>query len=545
MNVIEEAAMRSRMQARGALVNAMAPPLHTPLTSPAPMHPVYVPSIPFLPLLPQQALPQQAHTAAPSQSAHINPTSASVDALARPATSPASSATLGAGTQPFPSSVTTMDRCRSLKERIHDRRGSATQRLELGAEPTKDVYAHSAPFPPSAVYEVERVSMNRSNPNFTPTANSNISQDILRHLSSAKLVDRNGRQDDQHDKDVLLMATECASVVRELQDQLAGEKHRSAELENLLRKCETEVKAARDAAEASEKARQQWAERHAALDAVYQMEKRQWSEILTAERQQGANTNQEQINHLILEHRSLIDSTQSEAKNQQLRADRLQADCDRFQHVIHELKEQLNANSTAVSTSSTAVDKLTRELLLAKQQATFISTGYKKQDGELRALRQQVAAQAEELAKYRAIAAEHAVLVAQRNDANARLEAMHHQVAENPILKAELAALKEAHSKLTVEFESKSARAAELKEILDDIRNQANDAYLQTKGFNNMADAMSPARMGGDPMLAGMLGGYNNAMADAHLESLRREIELERQRAEDEKRRWKERVEGR
>lgn len=524
-----EEAMRIRMEARGralAASNTGTVPLsHTqPLVSVQHVQP-------FIPYVPAPCVQLSAPTAAASEW---------IEAVAHAMQDPPPQIPRA----PTSSSVQTLERCKSLKERIGERAASASacsasdlsfRVSELTfPEPTRDVYAHAMPFPPTAVYEVERVAVGTSGvaPLISPPSPVNYGnpQEILRHMGRTRLIDTR----DDNSKGVLLMATECAAVVRDFQAQLEAERRKCLDLSDLLRKAQAELSAEKDARDCAQREGHQWSERHAALEAVYQLEKRQWVEALATERQVGVTANNEAVGSVVAEHRSLVEVAQLDAMTQKRRADKLLADNERLEHVLRELKEHMATNAAIATTSGGTVDRLTKELLLAKQQATFISTGYKKQDSELRALREQVASQSEELVRYRAMAAEQAILVAQRDDANLRLEAMHAQVAENPRLRAELTSLRDAHARLTVDFEEKASKAAELKEILDDIRKQANNAYVQTMGFNTMADATSPGR--GDVSL--QIVAPNASQYSAEIERLRQEIESEQRRAEDEKRRW-------
>ena len=439
------------------------------------------------------------------------------------------------------STVANMDRCRSLKERIHERLErpatipgarpsyypgpslnmsySALPRptTMLPYEATKDMYAHEVPFPVKTVYEVTPIP----NPQSVPieTEAGRIPETLLLAAESAALVqsleERLGqallkisRIEGEHntvliEKETLvtkLVIAEKEILSLNARNEELGKQNAATRLE-----CQTEIDALKVA--------------HGATVA----------KALDDERAAGAMS---------------LTRVAGETSAAEARVTALLTDKARLEELVTELRNQLTQNAQTLQISTQTVKSLTSELLQAKQQSSFVSGGYKKLEADLRAANALVCAKDAEIAALKPVADEmpalrEALSVAQRDLGLINATATNLRGAD-----AEVMRLRDIITRLERDVGDKDLKLGELKAHVDHMRQQANTAYLHAKGFNAQngmgggAEYVDPCPVHG----GGMTPAGLNVSQGNPLDTLRREVELEAQRFQEESRRWKSRL---
>lgn len=423
-----------------------------------------------------------------------------------------------------PNSVESFSRCRSLKDRVHDRMVRGYQNSHptflpppLVYEGTKDMYSHEMPFPVKTVYEVQ----------------------TLPNPSTAPIETRSGYR-----PETLLLAAESAALVQTLEDRLGHALHRIANLENeldlertqkdtlttKLMIADKEILAYQ--ARNDELLRQAEAIRRECQDSIDALKIAHGNtvkDIEAGERKAGADA---------------VKKVQQVGAGFEGRVQELLVDKKRLEELVSELRNQLAQNATSLQVSTQTVRQLTTELLQAKQQSTFVSSGYKKIETDLRAANALIVAKDTELTVTRK-ATKDLVALTDVHDKTAKEHAeMKEKLAKLQGAEVENKKLKEDLGKLEKETTEKDLRLGELKAHVDQVRSQANAAYLHAKGFQMQQQYQDP--MLSDPLCpvhGGGGGGGRDAGLNVSVDALRREVELEGQRVKDEQRRWKSRLE--
>ena len=457
-----------------------------------------------------------------------------------------------AGTLPPPppqrtapnTSVVSYDRCRSLKDRIHDRLGRRTPSPAAANqpapyrtapyraphpstppaedEPTKDVYYHERPFPVASVLEVERMT----------------------GLPLRSINDENGtggRVRDDPSKEVLLMATECAGIVNDLKQRLATIEVENADLRDQLDGKTALLTVAEDRVATLLREKENDGIRIAGLQDDIERGQANFREELERERGLGDNNRAAAVQDLEGHHNNALDNLRRALQQSNSSVNDLQADKRRLEEMNNELRFQLSNNARSVESNTDCVDRLTKELVLAKQQTSFISVGYKRQEAELTRLRGITQKDAAELERLRSLEAAHFQLQNDHSSLRTLFESQQEDVAAAPELRDEVATLRERSSRLEATLVSRDERIQELKELVDQIRSQASAAYQHARGFNNEAAQHNPAGLnGGDAGYPPRRGGN-----DAELTQLMDEVRKEERRADEERQRWRDRMDAR
>lgn len=433
---------------------------------------------------------------------------------------------------PGPTTTQNIDRCRSLKDRIHDRlvRPQSMSGAPYLYEGTKDLYTHEMPFPVNTVYEVQQIP----NP------------------ASVAIETRNG-----HVPQTLLLAAESAALVQTLEDRLGNALRKISMLENDLELEKTQKETLSTRLTVADKeilalnARNEELQKQAEairkecqlnIDNIRKDHAEQIDKVTKGERTNGA---------------SAVKKVEETSKVLEERIKTLTSDKSRLEEMVSELKNQLSQNAQSLQISTQTVKSLTHELLQAKQQSTFVSSGYKKLEMDLRAANALIVTKDTELTVTRASAKELAALKETHSKASIGLAEKEKKLAAFGAADEENKKLKEALAKMEKEMAEKDARLGELKSHVDQVRQQANAAYLHAKGFAFGDDGMYGS---GSPMMSGgmqqpcpvhgatvtntSVGGVaSGASNPAIAEALRREIEIEGNRFKEETKRWKQRLE--
>lgn len=423
-----------------------------------------------------------------------------------------------------PNSVESFSRCRSLKDRVHDRMVRGFQHSSptflpppLIYEGTKDMYAHEVPFPVKTVYEVQQLA----NPTTVP------------------IETRSGYR-----PETLLLAAESAALVQTLEDRLGHALQRIAMMENDLDLERTQKDTATTKLMIADKeilalqARNEELLRQAgairrecqeSIDAIKIAHSNSIKDVEAGERKAGAEAVKkvQQVGHGL------------EGKVQELLVDK-----KRLEEMVTELRTQLAQNAQSLQISTQTVRQLTSELLQAKQQSTFVSSGYKKIETDLRAANALIVAKDTELTVTRKATKDLVALTDVHGKVTKEHAEMKEKLAKLNAADTENKKLKEDLSKLEKDTADKDLRLGELKAHVDQVRSQANAAYLHAKGFQ-MQQPYHQDPMMSDPScpVHGGASGGHNAGLNVSVDALRREVELEGQRVKEEQRRWKSRLE--
>jgi hypothetical protein len=413
-------------------------------------------------------------------------------------------------------SVSSMERCRSLKDRIHDR--IARPMTPTSSDGTKDIYTHEAPFPVQTVYEVQRIP----NPQSVP------------------IETKSG-----HQPDMLLLASESAHLVRSLEDRLGSALHRISVLEE-----EREIfKVRGDTSETQrivlEKEILMWKARNDELLKQVEAVRKECSQEVDKVKAEQAKL----LTQAVEAERSIAkDSAKNASKASErvsLEAASLKSDNEKLTLLVTELKQQLTQNAQSLQISTQTVRQLTQELLAAKQQTTFIGGGYKKLETDLKAAQALVAAKDAELSVTRKAVKELETTRSELDAAKIQIAKINDSTNDKKEKSAaekqkEFEREKEEMSKkmkiLEQEAAVKGNELSELKQYVEQTRAQANAAYLHAQSF---------ARGGG-----GQTGDFGDAYLAASSvpaapfrdDALRAEVEAEAQRFREETRRWKARL---
>lgn len=410
--------------------------------------------------------------------------------------------------KPLDGSVANVDRCRSLKDRIYDRivRPMSTPPFE----PTKDVYAHEVSMPVRTVYDVERV------------ATAGFAG--VRGLQAAESRGGPG--------EMLLVGTESAALVRQLEERLGMALQRNAVLEEDTESYRLAHETIATRLATAEKTIMSFEARNdELLKQVEEVRKEARREIEAARAEaaaQGAVALDQTKAHLNAEAGQMRD----EMATYRATVKDLNAEKFRLESLVAELKEQLTQNNVSLQTSTQTIRQLTNELLQAKQQTSFISTGYKKVETDLRTSSAMQHAQASELAVLRTAAKELEAERELRTKLAVELEAAKKRLAEMEHPEKERKELLEKCAKLEADIYDKNNRLSELRGHVDLVRSQANQAFVHSNKFLQ-GGAMDPLMMSRGP---------ENTHNDQLLGEIRRELEAEEQRVTEEKRRWQSRA---
>lgn len=434
-------------------------------------------------------------------------------------------------------SIVNYDRCRSLKERIHDRLGRRspspagiprppivrqaptryTHTPPVEEEPTKDVYYHERPFPVTSVLEVERM---------TGLPLRGLDENVV------------GHNRDNSSKEVLLMASECAGIVNDLKHRLGVVEADNADLRDQLDGKTAHLTTAEEKIAALSRQLESEATRCESLTTDLERTKAACRADIERERGMGESSRSLALQDLEAEHTNALNNLRRALDQSNRAVDELQGDKRRLEELNAELRSQLSNNARSVETNSDAVDRLTKELVLAKQQTSFISVGYKRQEAELTRLNAITQRDASELERLRSLESAHMALVADHSSLRAHFESQQPDVAAAPQLRDEVASLRERSNRLEATLVTRDERIQELKELVDQIRSQASAAYQHARGFNNEAASHNPAGLVSDPP-------YRRGAGNDELNLLMDEVHREERRADEERQRWRDRMDAR
>lgn len=403
-------------------------------------------------------------------------------------------------------SVDAVDRCRSLRERIYDRVTAPTRPAvcvpmsTFPNEPVRDMYSYEAPFPVRSVYEVERVTVRPNNDKAPQT---------------------------------LLMAAESATFVRTLEERLGQVLQRNAVAEEDLAAFRSINEALNLKLVTSEKEKLQLEARNQELlKQVESVRKECVVEVDNVKAHCAALTAQE-VQQVSAKGASCLAAIQLTLEQTNARLSTAVAEKIRFEELLNELRGQLVQNAQSLQTSTLMVKQLTMELLASKQQSVAISSGYRTQEQDSKGLKAKIQAQESELLVLRPAAATLASLTAAKEGLVSSLRTIEVKLLAQTQDLADYTVLKQKHSKAEADLVDKSLQLTELKTHVDQVRAQANAAYMHAKGFN--ADMAKQDFTSG---ATGQYGGAPPAMQRSVMD-LRREMEMEERRAEEESRRWK------
>lgn len=425
-------------------------------------------------------------------------------------------------------SVQSTERCRSLKERVHDRivRGAQQHAPPLTYDTNKDMYTHEVPFPVKTVYEVQQIP----NP------------------ASVPIETRSG-----HVPPTLLLAAESAALVQSLEERLGHALHRISRLENELDLQVTQnetlqtnlliadkeiltLRSRND--ELLKQAELIRKECQHQLDDLKIQQATELKKVEAGERTAGADA---------------VKKVEKNNKDLEGTIKDLLVDKKRLEELVTELRNQLMQNAQSLQISTQTVKQLTSELLQAKQQSTFVSSGYKKIETDLRTANAQIVAKDTELVVTRKAAKELEKLTEAHDKAQKLLDEANKKLEKLKGADEENKKLKERLEKLEKDMNEKDLRLGELKAHVDQVRHQANAAYLHAKGATmhpgpfdayggGHLNASLDCPVHGASMMAP--GGGHAAAQNPSLDALRREVELEGQRFKEEQKRWRSAVES-
>jgi hypothetical protein len=227
-------------------------------------------------------------------------------------------------------SVTSMESCRSLKDRIHDR--IHRPMTPTSADGTKDIYTHEVPFPVQTVYEVQRIPNPQSVPVETKAG---------------------------HQPDMLLLAAESANLVRSLEDRLGGALHRIAVLEE-----EREIfKVRGDTSETQrivlEKEILMWKARNDELLKQVEAVRKECSSEVDKVKAEQAKLLTAAVDAERSVAKDALGAQKKAADAQGLAAAGLQSDKEKLTLLVTELKLQLTQNAQSLQISTQTVRQLT------------------------------------------------------------------------------------------------------------------------------------------------------------------------------------------
>ena len=425
----------------------------------------------------------------------------------------------GAGSNAPPAaSVASMERCRSLKDRIHDR---IARPHTPTAEGTKDMYTHEVPFPVQTVYEVQRIP----NPQSIP------------------IETKSGYQ-----PDMLLLAAESAALVRSLEDRLGGALHRISVLEE-----EREIfKVRGDTAETQriivEKEILSWKARNEELLKQVEAVRKECSQEVDSVKSEQSKLMTKAIEAERNIAKESSGTLKKEAEKQLLAFTALKADNDKLTCLVTELKEQLTQNAQSLQISTQTVRQLTQELLAAKQQSTFIGGGYKKLETDLKAAQALLSTKDAELAITRKAVKELEAVRKELDDVKKEaakskdaLKATAEKSTTDKLkeIETEKATLLSKMKKLEEEGADKTNQLLDLKQYVEQTRSQANAAYLHAQNFARGSGGAGGADFGDSYGAVGLGPALPVPPRD---DALRAEVEAEAQRFREETRRWKTRL---
>ena len=450
------------------------------------------------------------------------------------------SADLGGGAAAAPPSRSVLgssELVRNLHDRVHERGVRAPVRL---AEPVKDIYPHEQPFPVRTVLEYDRVAVSTGGDRGDP------------HNLSGGSGGYGGFGGGGPASETLLMAAESAAVVRALERRLGDTQQRAVTAELTIEKLTAELKMAKETLEKQDATINQLKIRNDELNHQISAVRRECQATMETEKAAKERA--------IMDYSKSADANTSlqvsQAVEEQRKAEARAADLEHEVHtlatLVAEMKDQLTQNGAALQNHTLTIRDLTNDLLAAKYQAANVALGLQAKDKQLRELQAEMHAKATDLARVGKLSEQLKTEVDLRAKAELELKDLRAYAEAAQRREKEHAELIERARRMEQEMTDKGRELHRLRGQVETVKSQADAAYLHSAQFRGETAAVAGGGgalgYGGYSAIAAGPGGYGapppayGAAAAGGLDpiaQLRRDVEEEEKRANEELRRWR------